>query len=253
MTIGIPPSGPATGYGYIRPGAEIGDGAREVAAFVEKPDAARAAQYLLDGYLWNSGNFIFDAATMRAEFEAFEPEIVAPVADAVAQSKRDLDFLLLDAEAFARAKKISIDYAVMERTQKAAVVAGHFGWSDVGGWAAVWELSEKKANGNAIDGRGYVLDGANNLIRSEEALVAVIGLDDIAVISTRDAVLVTPKAQADKVKQMVALITEKGESEAGAHREIQRRWGKYLSIDLGTRHQVKRITVKPGGELARFV
>jgi mannose-1-phosphate guanylyltransferase/mannose-6-phosphate isomerase len=250
VTIGIPPSHPATGYGYIRPGDEIGDGARRVAAFVEKPDSQRAAQYLLDGYLWNSGNFIFDAATMRAELEAFEPDVLAPVAEAVAKAKPDLDFVLLDAEAFAAAKKISIDYAVMERTQKAAVVAGGFGWSDVGGWSAVWDLSDKDAQGNVIDGRGYVLDGANNLVRSEEALVAVIGLDEIAVIATRDAVLVTPKARTDKVKEMVALITSKGESEAGAHREVQRPWGKYLSIDLGTRHQVKRITVKPGGVLS---
>lgn len=250
VTIGIPPTNPATGYGYIRPGEELGDGARQVSAFIEKPDAARAAQYLLDGYLWNSGNFIFDAVTMRAELEAFEPEIIAPVADAVAKAKRDLDFVLLDAASFTQAKKISIDYAVMERTRKAAVVAGHFGWSDVGGWEAVWDLSGKNEDGNAIEGRGYVLDGANNLIRSEEALVAVIGLDDIAVISTRDAVLVTPKAKADKVKEMVGLITSKGETEAGAHREVQRPWGRYLSIDLGVRHQVKRITVKPGGVLS---
>jgi len=250
VTIGIPPTHPATGYGYIRPGEDIGDDARQVSAFVEKPDAARAAQYLLDGYLWNSGNFIFDAATMHAELETFEPEVVAPVADAVANATRDLDFLLLDAPSFAQAKKISIDYAVMERTRKAAVVAGHFGWSDVGGWTAVWDLSDKDGEGNAIEGRGYVLDGANNLIRSEEALVAVIGLDDVAVISTRDAVLVAPKAKADKVKEMVALITAKGESEAGAHREVQRPWGRYLSIDLGSRHQVKRITVKPGGILS---
>lgn len=250
VTIGIPPSHPATGYGYIRPGEDIGDGARRVAAFVEKPDAARAAQYLLDGYLWNSGNFIFDAETMRAELEAFEPGIVAPVAEAVGKATPDLDFLLLDKASFEGVKKISIDYAVMERTQKAAVVSGHFGWSDVGGWAAVWDLSEKSQDGNAIEGRGYVLDGANNLIRSDEALVAVIGLDDIAVISTRDAVLVTRKAVADKVKDMVALITAEGESEAGAHREVQRPWGRYLSIDLGVRHQVKRITVKPGGVLS---
>ncbi|KPF62817.1 mannose-1-phosphate guanyltransferase [Bosea sp. AAP35] len=250
VTIGIPPSSPATGYGYIRPGAEIGDVARQIAAFVEKPDAARAAQYLLDGYLWNSGNFIFDAMTMRAELEAFEPGIAAPVADAVTKAKRDLDFLLLDKASFEGVKKISIDYAVMERTQKAAVISGHFGWSDVGGWPAVWDLSEKNPDGNAIEGRGYVLDGANNLIRSEEALVAVIGLDDIVVISTRDAILVTRKAVADKVKDMVALITAKGESEAGAHREVQRPWGRYLSIDLGVRHQVKRITVKPGGVLS---
>ena len=250
VTIGIPPTSPATGYGYIRPGAEIEQGARAVAAFVEKPDSARAAQYLLDGYLWNSGNFIFDAATMRSELEAFEPVINAAVAEAVANARQDLDFLLLDAAAFNNAPKTSIDYAVMERTQKAAVVAGHFGWSDVGGWAAVWDLAEKREHGNAIDGRGYVLDGTDNLIRSEEALVAVIGLDDVAVISTRDAVLVTRKAKADKVKDMVALITAKGETEAGAHREVQRPWGKYLSIDIGSRHQVKRITVKPGGVLS---
>jgi mannose-1-phosphate guanylyltransferase/mannose-6-phosphate isomerase len=250
VTIGIPPSHPATGYGYIQPGEDLGEGARQVSAFVEKPDASRAAQHLLDGYLWNSGNFIFDAATMQRELETFEPEVLGPVAKAVAKAKPDLDFILLDAESFAAAKKISIDYAVMERTGQAAVVAGGFGWSDVGSWSAVWELSEKGPNGNVVEGRGYVVDGANNLIHSEEALVAVIGLDDIAVIATRDAVLVTPKAKADKVKDMVSLITSKGESEAGAHREIQRPWGKYLSIDLGTRHQVKRITVKPGGILS---
>ncbi|MGX5735219.1 mannose-1-phosphate guanylyltransferase/mannose-6-phosphate isomerase [Bosea thiooxidans] len=250
VTIGIPPSHPATGYGYIRPGAEIGDEAQDVAAFVEKPDAVRAAQYLLDGYFWNSGNFIFDAATMRAELAAFEPGVQGPVAEAVARAKPDLDFLLLDAASFDQAKKISIDYAVMERTAKAAVVTGRFGWSDVGSWAAVWELSEKDASGNVIDGRGYVLNGTNNLLHSEEALVGVIGLDDVAVIATRDAVLVAPKAGADKVKDMVALITARGESEAGAHREIRRPWGKYLSIDMGTRHQVKRITVKPGGVLS---
>lgn len=250
VTIGIPPTHPATGYGYIRPGDAIGEGANRIAAFVEKPDAARAAQYLLDGYFWNSGNFIFDAATMRAEIEAFEPDVLGPVAESVLHAKPDLDFLLLDADAFRQAKSISIDYAVMERTQKAAVVAGGFGWSDVGGWAAVWELGEKDVSGNVIEGRGYVLDGSNNLVRSEESLVAVIGLEDIAVIATRDAVLVTPKAKADKVKDMVALIMAKGESEAGAHREIQRPWGKYLSIDMGERHQVKRITVKPGGVLS---
>lgn len=250
VTIGIPPTSPATGYGYISPGDDIAGGGREVAAFVEKPGAERAAQYLLDGYLWNSGNFIFDAATMRDELYSLEPDVATHVSDAIARAKPDLDFLLLDGPSFSRAKTISIDYAVMERTEKAAVVSGNFGWSDVGGWSAVWDLSDKNADGNVIEGRGYVLDGKNNLVRSEDALVAVIGLDDIAVISTRDAVLVVPKEKAGKVKQMVALITTHGESEAGAHREIQRPWGKYLSVDMGTRHQVKRITVKPGGVLS---
>ncbi|PZO03514.1 MAG: mannose-1-phosphate guanylyltransferase/mannose-6-phosphate isomerase [Hyphomicrobiales bacterium] len=250
VTIGIPPTHPATGYGYIQPGEALGEGARSVAAFVEKPDAERAARYLLDGYLWNSGNFIFDAVTMRAELEAYEPEVLEPVIAAVTEARPDLDFLLLDAASFAAAKKISIDYAVMERTRNAAVIAGHFGWSDVGGWSAVWDLSDKDTDGNAIVGRGYVLDGSNNLIHSEDGLVAVIGLDDIAVISTRDAVLVTPKARADQVKDMVSLIGAKGEAEAGAHREIQRPWGKYLSVDTGARYQVKRITVTPGGILS---
>lgn len=250
VTIGIPPCHPATGYGYIQPGETLGEGVRSVAAFVEKPNAEKAAQYLLEGYLWNSGNFIFDATTMRAELEAFEPAVLAPVAAAVAEARPDLDFLLLDAANFGEAKKISIDYAVMERTRKAAVVAGNFGWSDVGGWSAVWELSDKDANGNVVEGRGYVLDGSNNLVRSEDGLVTLIGLDDVAVISTRDAVLVTPKAKADKVKDMVTFIGAKGEAEAGAHREIQRPWGKYLSVDIGERYQVKRITVKPGGILS---
>lgn len=250
VTIGIPPSHPATGYGYIRAGKEIDSNARHVAAFVEKPSAERAAQYLLDGYLWNSGNFIFDAATMRAELEAYEPQVLEHAAAAVTAAKPDLDFLLLDSKAFAQAKTISIDYAVMERSKKAVVVAGNFGWSDVGGWSAVWDLSQKDDRGNAIEGRGYVLEGSNNLIRTEDALVALIGLDDVAVVSTRDAVLVMPRAKANKVKEMVALVASNGEVEAGTHREIHRPWGKYLSVDMGSRYQVKRITVKPGGVLS---
>lgn len=250
VTIGIPPTSPATGYGYIRPGEAIGVDARSVAAFVEKPDAQRAAHYVLDGYLWNSGNFIFDAAIMREELEKFEPDVIAPVIEAVAAAKTELDFLVLDAACFGRAKKISIDYAVMERTKRAAVVAGAFGWSDVGGWSAVWDLSPKDDAGNAVDGRGYVLYGQNNLIRGDESLVTIIGLNDIAVIATRDAVLVVAKNQSDKVKDMVGLLAASGEAEASEHREIYRPWGKYLSIDIGTRYKVKRITVKPGGVLS---
>ncbi|MFC3638946.1 mannose-1-phosphate guanylyltransferase/mannose-6-phosphate isomerase [Camelimonas fluminis] len=250
VTIGIPPTGPATGYGYIRPGEDIGGGGRRVEAFVEKPDAARAAGYLLEGYLWNSGNFIFPARLMRLELQRLAPDVQQPVASAVAGAERDLSFLRLDGAAFGKARAISIDYAVMEQTDKAAVVVGDFGWSDVGGWGAVWELSNRDADGNAIQGRGYVLDGKDNLIRSEEGVVAVIGLDGVAVISTRDATLVVPRDQAAKVKDMVALIAQHGDAEAGQHREIQRPWGKYLSIDMGGRHQVKRITVKPGGILS---
>ena len=250
VTIGIPPTHPATGYGYIRPGAEIAGGARQVEAFAEKPDAARAAGFVLDGYLWNSGNFIFSGRVMREELQAFGPDVLGPSAEAVALARRDLVFLRLDDDAFARARKISIDYAVMERTKQAAVVPGAFGWSDVGGWAAVWDLSPKDADGNAIEGRGHVLGGKNNLIRTEEGVVAVVGLDGLAVIATRDATLVVPKDRADEVKALVALLAERGETEAAAHRETHRPWGKYLPIDLGQRHQVKRITVKPGGVLS---
>ena len=154
-----------------------------------------------------------------------------PAAQALDRATSDLGFILLDAEAFARATKKSIDYAVMERTNKAVVIPGAFGWSDIGTWAAVWELSDKDANGNAVSGRGYVLEGSNNFIRSEGGLTTIVGVSNIAVIATRDAVLVIAKDKADKVKILVEMIKNNGESEAGEHREIHRPWGKYLSVD----------------------
>ncbi|MBV1704828.1 MAG: mannose-1-phosphate guanylyltransferase/mannose-6-phosphate isomerase [Hyphomicrobiales bacterium] len=252
VTIGIAPSAPATSYGYIRPGAPVPgvEGARKVERFVEKPDAATAAKYLLDGYLWNSGNFIFDGATMRAELERLAPDVIGPATEAVEGAVSDLGFTVLDDAAFKRARKISIDYAVMEKTDKAAVVPGAFGWSDIGGWSAVWDLSDKDSEGNAVVGRGFVVDGRDNYLRAEEGVVGVIGLDGIAVISTRDAVLVVPKDKADKVKELVERVRASGAAEAGEHREIHRPWGKYLSVDVGDRHQVKRITVKPAGVLS---
>jgi mannose-1-phosphate guanylyltransferase/mannose-6-phosphate isomerase len=200
VTIGLPPSRPATGYGYIRPGVELAAGARTVDAFVEKPDAPRAAQYLLDGHLWNSGNFIFSGATMRAELEAFAPDVIGPAPEAVAGTASDLGFLSLDPAAFERPQKISIDYAVMERTAKAAVTPGGFGWSDVGGRSAAWELSPKDEAGNAVSGCGYVVGGSNNPIRAGHQVVGVIGLDNVAVIATRDAVLVTPQGARRRVQ-----------------------------------------------------
>jgi len=250
VTIGISPAYPATRYSYIRPGEEIAGGARQVEAFVPASDAVQAARYLADGYLWNSGNLVFDAATMRAELEAFDAGVMDWVGEAVAKRGHELGFLTLEPRAFTKAPTVSIETAVMERTQNASVIIGQFGWSDVGGWAAVWELSEKGANGNVVQGRGYVFGGANNLLRSDGALLAVVGVDDIAVIATRDSILVVPKAMAHRVTDVVALLTANGEPEAGSHCEIHRPWGKYLSIDLDARHQVKRITVKPGGVLS---
>lgn len=252
VTIGIPPAHPATGYGYINPGKSISgyDTARMIERFVEKPDAETAARYVLDGYLWNSGNFIFHAPTMRAEIEHFEPEIMVAATEAVARAQKDMGFMLLDKDAFETAPKKSIDYAVMEHTSKAAVVPGNFGWSDVGGWSAVWDLSDKDEAGNAVSGHGYVLDGSDNYVHSEGGLTAVIGMDGVVVISTRDAVLVVPKNEADRVKDMVATLQSAKEKAATEHLEIFRPWGKYVSIDRGDRYQVKRITVKPGGILS---
>jgi mannose-1-phosphate guanylyltransferase/mannose-6-phosphate isomerase len=249
VTIGVPPTGPATGYGYIKPGREDG-AARRVEKFVEKPDAVTAARYLTEGYLWNSGNFFFHAATMREELARFEPAMLESVRAALAGAGRDLNFLVLPAEAFNAATKKSIDFAVMERTDKAMVVNATFGWSDVGGWGAVWELSAHDAKGNAIIGKARVHGGANNYVRSEGPLTVLVGLDDVMVVSTPDAVLVSSRDRTDDLKKAVETMKAEGVKEASEHAEIHRPWGKYHSVDVGQRHQVKRITVRPGGVLS---
>ena len=246
VAIGIPPCYPATAYGYIRPGTEIVEGVRDVEDVAAKPDAALAARYLADGYLWNSGNVVFDAATMQARLRTAS---IAAIGNAAA-TEGNLGIRMLEADGIAGLPALAAGPSAQQQADTAAVIAGHFGWSDVGDWSAVWQLSEKGAGGNVVQGRGYVLDGTNNLVRSEDAVVAVVGLDDVAVIATRDAILVTQKAKADKVRDAVALIAAKHEPEAVSHREIHRPWGKYLSVDLDERHQVKRITVKPNGVLS---
>ncbi|HEV2509932.1 mannose-1-phosphate guanylyltransferase/mannose-6-phosphate isomerase [Bosea sp. (in: a-proteobacteria)] len=246
VAIGIPPCYPASAYGYIRPGTEIAEGVRGVEDVAAKPDAALAARYLADGYLWNSGNVVFDAATMQMKLQAANR-------GAIGNGKANganLGIRMLETDGSADLPAIAAEPPILEQADTAAVISGHFGWSDVGNWSAVWQLSEKGAHGNVVQGRGYVLEGANNLVRSEDAVVAVVGLDDVAVIATRDAILVTSKAQADKVKDVVALVAANREPEAASHREIHRPWGKYLSVDLDQRHQVKRITVKPNGVLS---
>jgi mannose-1-phosphate guanylyltransferase/mannose-6-phosphate isomerase len=250
-TLGVAPSEPATGYGYIRPGAPIGaGGARRVAAFVEKPDLATAKRYVAEGYLWNSGNFFFRADVMREELKAFEPEMARAAAKALDAAVDDLGFLALDAEAFAEAPKKSIDYAVMERTKRAAVTPADMGWSDVGNWDAVWKLSQRDANGNSIVGEGVTLDAKNVQIRSHDLLTAVVGVDDVAVVSTQDAVLVLGRDQGDKVKRLVDALKQGRRREAIEHKRVYRPWGYYQSIDSGPRHQVKHIVVAPGRRLS---
>ena len=252
VTLGIKPNHPAIGYGYIKPGKTIIDGHDIFAVdrFVEKPDAATAARYVTEGYLWNSGNFFFRADVMREELRKFEPAMIEAAAEAVAKSRTDLDFTVLETDSFIKATKKSIDYAVMEKTDKAAVVPAEIGWSDVGNWAAVWELSDRDAQGNSVRGHGVVWHANNVHIRSNDHLTTVVGVDDIIVVTTHDAVLVVGKQHGDKVKQLVEQLKLDKRREATEHIRSYRPWGYYQSIDNGARYHVKRIVVKPGASLS---
>src|SRR6202046_839361 len=252
VTFGVTPDHPATGYGYIHPGAPLAldPNVRRIERFVEKPDEARARAFIGDGYLWNSGNFIFRADVMLEGLQRFEPEIAAATTAAVSAAKKDLGFVVLDHESFAKAPKISIDYAVMERTHRAVVLTADVGWSDVGEWSPVWRLSPRDANGNSLRGRAVVIDSSNVLVRSEEQVVAVIGLKGVVVVATGDAVLVADRSQTAEVKKLVESLKAQGHREATEHRRNYRPWGYYQSIDQGSRYQVKRIVVRPGGRLS---
>jgi mannose-1-phosphate guanylyltransferase/mannose-6-phosphate isomerase len=226
VTLGVKPTEPAIGYGYIRPGAEIpGSVARKVEAFVEKPEREIAERYVEAGYLWNSGNFFFRADVMLEELQGFEPEMIAAAQAAIGKARHDLGFLALDSDSFGKAPKKSIDYAVMERTQRAAVVPADIGWSDVGNWDAVWKLSERDARGNSIYGEGVVMDADNVHVRSTGLLTAVVGVKDVIVVTTQDAVLVMGRDQGDKVKQLVNHLRQSQRREATEHKRIYRPWG----------------------------
>jgi mannose-1-phosphate guanylyltransferase/mannose-6-phosphate isomerase len=256
MTLGIAPTHPSTAYGYIQPGTslsgEAGEaGARAVDRFLEKPDAARAAGLIAEGALWNGGYFLFRADVMLDELEAHAPAVLEAARAAVETATRDLDFVRLDEAAFARAPQISIDYAVMERTSRAGVLPVSFPWSDIGTWGALWEVSTRDADGNALRGRVAVQGTRNSLVHSAgEILTTVVGLDDVVVVTTDDAVLVTSRSGGAEVKGLVDTLRRQGEPEADAHRLMYRPWGSYQRIDVGARFQVKRITVKPGGRLS---
>jgi mannose-1-phosphate guanylyltransferase/mannose-6-phosphate isomerase len=250
VTFGVKPERPATEYGYISPGDAISGDVRAVAKFVEKPDAPKAADYVKSGYLWNSGNFMFPAAVLLDEYRKVDAESVRAVSDAVANAGCDLGFLTLDPKAFGSAKAISIDYAVMEKTSRAAVVPVSCGWSDVGSWHAVWELSEKDAQGNAAHGTAVFEDSRNCNVTTDKALVALEGVDDLVVVATPDAVLVSRQKDANGLKRLVAKLKTVAPQVTEEHLKVHRPWGSYQSVDNGDRHQVKRIVVKPGGRLS---
>ena len=252
VTFGINPTFPATNYGYIRPGAKLDGGtAFAVDSFVEKPDAATAGRYIADRYLWNSGNFVFRADVMLGEIARFEPDIAEAAKAAVGGITKDLDFLRLPAEAFAQAPKKSIDYAVMERTGHAAVLPVDYGWSDVGSWSAVWDLMGHDADGNAAAGSVVFLDSRNSLAHSDGAiLTALVGVDNLVVVATPDAVLVTPRDKAEQVKELVELLKAQNREQAVTHVRVYRPWGYYQGVDAGPRYQVKRIVVNPKAMLS---
>ena len=250
VTFGVTPERPATEYGYINPGEVVSGQVRAVKQFVEKPDPAKAAEYIKAGYLWNSGNFMFRASVLLDEYRRFDVDSVQAVCDAVAKAGRDLGFVTLEANAFGSVKAISIDYAVMEKTARAAVVPVACGWSDVGSWHAVWELSNKDADGNAAQGGAVFEDSRNCNVSTDKALVALEGVDDLVVVATQDAVLVSRQKDANGLKRLVARLKTVAPQVTEEHLKVHRPWGSYQSVDMGDRHQVKRIIVKPGGRLS---
>ena len=248
VTFGIVPGAPETGFGYIQ--AEAGDGVRAVRRFVEKPDAATAARYLSEGgYYWNSGMFLFRASRFLAELGRHAPAMLAAVRAACDGAVRDGDFIRLDKAAFEACPADSIDYAVMEKTDRAMVLPVDIGWNDVGSWSALWEVSAQDGDGNAHHGDVIAVDSRNSYAWARR-LVALVGVDDLVVVETDDAVLVAHKDKVQQVKEVVARLKAGQRSHAVLHREVHRPWGSYDSIDQDEGFQVKRIKVKPGGRLS---
>ncbi len=253
VTFGIKPTTPETGYGYIRRGAALAStkGAYKVAAFVEKPDAPTAEKYLAAGdYLWNSGMFVFRADRFLEELAKFEPAMLAAVKEAVAGATRDLDFIRLGKDHFAKATSKSIDYAVMEKTKDAAVVPADMGWSDVGSWAALWDVAKRDSQGNALVGDVIAADVTNSYIRSESRLVTAVGLDNIVLIETVDAVMAVGRDRAQDIRLIVDKLQKAERGERLAHRRVYRPWGSYETVDIDEGFQVKRLVVNPGARLS---
>jgi mannose-1-phosphate guanylyltransferase len=253
VTFGIKPTEAATGYGYIEIGGEIGSGVHEVSRFVEKPNADVAREMLNSGnYAWNSGMFVFSAGRMLEELKALAPEVLAAVEKSVEQAKGDLDFTRLDAETFAEAPSISIDYAVMEKTANAAVVPAAITWSDLGSWDAIWKLAGGDENGNVVSGHATVSDTKNSLVMSREAHLAVQGMDGVAVIASEDAVYVGRLDRSQDVGQLVKLLAADKQTVGLTenHPTALRPWGGYTSILNGDRFQVKRLFVHPEKKLS---
>jgi mannose-1-phosphate guanylyltransferase/mannose-6-phosphate isomerase len=252
VTFGLKADGPETGYGYIQIGEPLAiAGAHLVKRFTEKPQAEKAAEYIAAGdYAWNSGMFVFRADVMLAELERHTPGIVGACRAALASGKRDLDFVRLDADTFAKAQDISLDFAVMERTDRAAVVPCEFGWNDVGAWSSLWSLQPHDACGNVLQGDVIVHDSHDSFVRNDKGLTALVGVRNVVVVVTDDAVLVADKHRTQDVKAIVDQLKSSNRNEHSEHTTVFRPWGSYEGLDIGDRFQVKHIMVKPGGRLS---
>ena len=250
VTFGIVPSDPHTGYGYIKRGKDLGEGF-EVEAFVEKPTSGIAEDYFSSGdYYWNSGMFLFRASSYLEELKKFRPDILEQCKASVMEVKADLDFLRIDKEAFELCPAESVDYAVMEKTSHAVVVPMDAGWSDIGSWSSLWDISEKDGDGNSTHGDVLLHNTHNSYVKTDGKLVAAIGVNDLVIVSTKDALMVAHKDSVQDVKIITAKLKANSRSEWELNREVFRPWGKYDAIDSGDRYQVKRITVKPGAKLS---
>ncbi|CED79648.1 Mannose-1-phosphate guanylyltransferase 1 (part 3) [Candidatus Hamiltonella defensa (Bemisia tabaci)] len=246
VTFGVVPNSPETGYGYIQRGENVGDHAYKVLRFVEKPDLATAKQYLeAGGYDWNSGLFLFKASRYLEELNQHRPDILRACQKALLGAHQDLDFIRLDETAFQVCPDDSVDYAVMEKTADAVVVPLEAGWSDIGSWSALWEVNNKDSQGNSVQGDVLIDTTHNSYIYSQSKLVATMGINNLVVIETKDAVLVANKDQVQKVSQIVDQLKDKGRSEYLKHKKVYRPWGSHEMIAEGAHYRVKKVIVKP--------
>jgi mannose-1-phosphate guanylyltransferase/mannose-6-phosphate isomerase len=253
VLFGIEPKSPASGYGYIEAGGTLGayDGVNSVARFHEKPDSATAQTYLASGrHWWNSGIFLVAARVLLGEMEAFAPEVLRSARSALDGAVRDLDFCRLDPESFAKAPSISLDHAVMERTERAAFIPVDFAWSDIGAWSELWQVGSRDSDGNVVLGDVRSVDTRNSYVRSEGPLVATLGVEDMIVIATSDAILVARKGADQQLKALVGGLQADNHPAAASSPLVHRPWGHFQTIELGERYQVKRIMVKPGAKLS---
>ncbi|HEX9398067.1 MAG TPA: mannose-1-phosphate guanylyltransferase/mannose-6-phosphate isomerase [Burkholderiales bacterium] len=251
VTFGIAPSRPATGYGYIEAGEPLGKSTFRIRRFVEKPDAEKARALLQQGgYLWNSGMFVFRAGRYLEELDAQQPAIGAAVRRALERAGRDLDFLRLDAEAFAASPSLSVDYGVMEHTKAGAVVRAAMDWSDVGSWSALWEVGAKDAAGNVARGDVEMRDAQGCYAHANSRHVSLLGVRDLVVVETDDALLVAARSSAEQVKEVVERLARENRTEHVSHSRVYRPWGYYESVDAGEHFQVKRLMVLPGHALS---